>query len=108
MATFILKSPNLRLTQLTSDGISSPTEFLGTGHYRRHSRNIIVLPRPQLVAIPSINDNGTCFMLLITTKIITPQLFFALMESYTRCRIAFRLFTLLASHQMGTAIMILL
>jgi hypothetical protein len=59
MASFILKSPNLRLAQLTSDGKSAPLETFGTEHYGRHARNIIVLPRPNLVAITSINDNGT-------------------------------------------------
>lgn len=59
MATYIFKSPNLRLAQLTSDGISSPTEFFGTEHYGRHARNIITLPRPNLVVVSSINDNGT-------------------------------------------------
>jgi hypothetical protein len=60
MATFITKSPTLGLAQLTSDGVSAPTEFYGTEHYGKHKRNLIRLMRPfNLVSVASINDNGT-------------------------------------------------
>ena len=57
MAGYIFKSPFYRLAQLTSDGISSPTEFYGTEHYGLHGRNVIRLKRAPVQAILSIIDN---------------------------------------------------
>jgi hypothetical protein len=59
IASFILKSTQLRLAQLTSDGLSAPIERFGTDDYGLHKRNTIILPRGPVVVVSSVNDNGT-------------------------------------------------
>ena len=59
MATYILKSPNIRMIQYTSDGIAGPREFYGIEHYGRDKRNQIRLKRTPVAAIVSITDNDT-------------------------------------------------